>query len=34
VPFRAAKLQPGDRLHVTADGPGRVILERIDMRPG
>lgn len=29
VPFRAAGLNPGDRLHGRADGPGRVILERI-----
>jgi hypothetical protein len=29
VPFRAADLRPGDRLHASADGPGRVILERI-----
>jgi bifunctional DNA-binding transcriptional regulator/antitoxin component of YhaV-PrlF toxin-antitoxin module len=30
VPFRAAGLEVGDRLHATADGPGRVILERIE----
>ena len=30
VPFRAAGLEVGDRLHATAEGPGRVILERID----
>lgn len=30
VPFRAAGLQVGDRLQLTADGPGRVILERIE----
>jgi hypothetical protein len=29
VPFRAAGLEVGDRLHATADGLGRVILERI-----
>jgi bifunctional DNA-binding transcriptional regulator/antitoxin component of YhaV-PrlF toxin-antitoxin module len=30
VTFRAAALDVGDRLHATADGPGRVILERIE----
>jgi hypothetical protein len=30
VPFKAAGLQVGDRLHGRADGPGRVILERIE----
>jgi hypothetical protein len=30
VPFRAAGLEVGDRLHATAGGPGRVILERIE----
>lgn len=30
VPFRAAELQVGDRLQLTADGLGRVILERIE----
>ena len=30
VPFRAAGLAVGDRLELTADGPGRVIVERID----
>jgi len=30
VPFRAAGLRVGDRLQLTADGPGRVILERIE----
>jgi PD-(D/E)XK endonuclease len=29
VPFRAAGLEVGDRLELTAAGPGRVILERI-----
>jgi hypothetical protein len=29
VPFRAAELRVGDRLHLAADGPGRVIVERI-----
>jgi hypothetical protein len=29
VPFRAAGLSVGDRLHGRANGPGRVILERI-----
>ena len=29
VPFRGAGLQVGDRLHGHADGPGRVILERV-----
>jgi PD-(D/E)XK nuclease superfamily protein len=32
VPFRRAGLEVGDRLHATADGPGRVILERIEPR--
>ena len=27
VPFRGAGLQPGDRLHAHADGPGRVVFE-------
>jgi hypothetical protein len=30
VPFRAAELQVGDRLQLAADGPGRVIVERIE----
>ena len=30
APFRAAGLQVGDRLQGRADGPGRVVLERID----
>jgi hypothetical protein len=30
VPFNAAGLRVGDRLHGHADGPGRVILERIE----
>jgi PD-(D/E)XK endonuclease len=30
VPFRDAQLVVGDRLKLTADGPGRVILERIE----
>lgn len=30
VPFRAAGLNVGDRLHATADGAGRVVLERIE----
>ncbi len=34
VPFRAAGLAVGDRLELTADGPGRVILERIEPPPG
>ena len=29
VPFRAADLSIGDRLRVAAEGPGRVVLERI-----
>jgi hypothetical protein len=29
VPFRSAELAVGDRLHARADGPGRVILERL-----
>ncbi len=29
VPFRSARLQPGDRLHAHADGPGRVVFERL-----
>lgn len=29
-PYREARLQVGDKFEVTADGPGRVILERID----
>lgn len=29
VAFRGADLQVGDRLHAHADGPGRVILERV-----
>jgi len=33
VPFADAGLGVGDRLHATADGPGRVILERIDPPP-
>jgi PD-(D/E)XK endonuclease len=33
VPFRAAALEVGDRLHASADGEGRVILERIDPSP-
>ncbi len=32
VPFRKAGLEPGDRLHARADGPGRVILERLETR--
>jgi PD-(D/E)XK endonuclease len=34
VPFAAAGLAVGDRLHLTADGPGRIVLERIDPPPG
>ncbi len=34
VPFEGASLQVGDRLELTADGAGRVILERIDPPPG
>lgn len=30
VPFRAAGLDVGDRLELTADGPGRVIVQRIE----
>lgn len=30
VAFRGAELQPGDRLHASADGVGRVIFERIE----
>ena len=30
VPFRKAGLAPGDRLHARADGPGRIILERLE----
>lgn len=30
VAFRGASLNPGDRLHASADGVGRVILERVD----
>ncbi len=29
IPFRRARLEPGDRLHAHADGPGRVIFERV-----
>lgn len=29
VPFRCARLQPGDRLHAHAAGPGRVVFERL-----
>jgi len=29
VPFRTAGLNVGERLHATADGPGRVVLERV-----
>lgn len=32
VPFRKAGLTPGDRLHAQADGPGRIILERLEVR--
>jgi hypothetical protein len=32
-PCEAAGLRAGDRLRVSADGPGRVILERIDPGP-
>ena len=34
VPFAGAGLAVGERLQLTADGPGRVILERIDPPPG
>jgi hypothetical protein len=34
VPFRKAGLMPGDRLHARADGPGRVILERLETPSG
>ncbi|MDX6583362.1 MAG: hypothetical protein QOI10_2546 [Solirubrobacterales bacterium] len=34
VPFGAAGFAVGDRLELTADGPGRVILERIEAPPG
>ena len=34
VPFQAAALEVGDRLELTADGPGRVILERIEPARG
>jgi hypothetical protein len=34
VPFRHAELQAGDRLHARADGPGRVVFERIDSSTG
>jgi hypothetical protein len=30
TPFRTAERRVGDRLHVRADGPGRVIIERIE----
>jgi bifunctional DNA-binding transcriptional regulator/antitoxin component of YhaV-PrlF toxin-antitoxin module len=34
-PFGAAELEIGDRIRVAAEGPGRVILERIDaVQPG
>jgi PD-(D/E)XK endonuclease len=33
TPFREAELAVGDRLHVTADGAGRVILKRIEIPP-
>lgn len=29
-PCEEAGLKPGDRMRVRADGPGRVVLERID----
>jgi hypothetical protein len=32
VPFRKSGLQPGDRLHGRADGPGRVIFELVQGR--
>lgn len=34
VPFRKAGLVPGDRLHARAQGPGRVILERLETPSG
>jgi hypothetical protein len=34
VPFRAAGLEVGDRLELTAKGPGRIFLQRIDPPPG
>jgi len=30
LPSREAGVVPGDRLRVRADGPGRVLLERIE----
>jgi hypothetical protein len=33
-PCSEAGLSIGDRLRVRADGPGRVVLERIDPPPG
>jgi hypothetical protein len=33
VPFAGARLAVGERLQLTADGPGRVILERIEAEP-
>lgn len=29
TPFRVAELRPGDRLHVRAEAPGRVVVERL-----
>jgi len=33
-PFHEAGLRIGDRVRFRADGPGRVILERIEAPPG
>jgi bifunctional DNA-binding transcriptional regulator/antitoxin component of YhaV-PrlF toxin-antitoxin module len=30
LPCEEAGIAPGDRMRVRADGPGRVVLERID----
>jgi PD-(D/E)XK endonuclease len=30
TPFRDSGMKVGDRLHATADGPGRVLLERVE----
>jgi bifunctional DNA-binding transcriptional regulator/antitoxin component of YhaV-PrlF toxin-antitoxin module len=32
-PCEEAGLIPGDRLRVQADGPGRIVLERIEPQP-
>jgi bifunctional DNA-binding transcriptional regulator/antitoxin component of YhaV-PrlF toxin-antitoxin module len=33
APCEEAGIRPGDRLRVCADGPGRIVFEKIDSEP-